>query len=41
MKLVEVIRTIATADDVYETVYEFGKKLGKTPCARVIRRASS
>ena len=31
MKLVEVIRTIATADDVYETVYEFGKKLGKTP----------
>jgi 3-hydroxybutyryl-CoA dehydrogenase len=31
MKLVEVIRTIVTADDVYETVYEFGKKLGKTP----------
>jgi len=28
---VEVIRTIATADYVYETVYEFGKKLGKTP----------
>src|SRR6266436_4295737 len=31
MKLVEVIRTIATANDVYETVYEFGKKLGKVP----------
>jgi 3-hydroxybutyryl-CoA dehydrogenase len=31
MKLVEVIRTIATADDVYETAYEFGKKLGKVP----------
>jgi 3-hydroxybutyryl-CoA dehydrogenase len=26
-----VIRTIATADDVYETVFAFGKKLGKTP----------
>ena len=31
MKLVEVIRTIATADEVYETVFEFGKKLGKVP----------
>jgi 3-hydroxybutyryl-CoA dehydrogenase len=31
MKLVEVIRTIATSDDAYETVYEFGKKLGKAP----------
>src|SRR5882762_2170270 len=31
MKLVEVIRTIATSNEVYETVYEFGKKLGKTP----------
>jgi len=31
MKLVEVIRTIATSDDVYETVYEFGKRLGKAP----------
>jgi 3-hydroxybutyryl-CoA dehydrogenase len=31
MKLVEVVRTIATASDVYETVYEFGKKLGKVP----------
>jgi 3-hydroxybutyryl-CoA dehydrogenase len=29
MKLVEVARAIATADDVYETVCEFGKKLGK------------
>ncbi|MFY9912727.1 MAG: 3-hydroxybutyryl-CoA dehydrogenase [Candidatus Sulfotelmatobacter sp.] len=31
MKLVEVVRTIATADDVYEAAYEFGKKLGKVP----------
>src|ERR1700735_4308702 len=31
MKLVEVVRTIATADDVYATAYEFGKKLGKVP----------
>ncbi len=31
MKLVEVVRTIATADDVYQTVYEFAKKLGKVP----------
>ena len=31
MKLVEVVRTIATADEVYETAYEFGKNLGKVP----------
>ncbi len=31
MKLVEVVRTIATADDVYDAAYEFGKKLGKVP----------
>jgi len=31
MKLVEVVRTIATADDVYESAYEFGKRLGKVP----------
>jgi 3-hydroxybutyryl-CoA dehydrogenase len=31
MKLVEVVRTIATAEDVYETAYEFGNKLGKVP----------
>ncbi len=31
MKLVEVVRTILTSPDVYETVCEFGKKLGKTP----------
>src|SRR4030088_3389750 len=31
MKLVEVVRTIATAADVYQTAYEFGKKLGKVP----------
>src|SRR5437660_4201878 len=31
MKLVEVVRTIATANDVYETAYDFAKKLGKVP----------
>src|SRR5438067_10190729 len=31
MKLVEVVRTIATASDVYQTAYEFAKKLGKVP----------
>jgi 3-hydroxybutyryl-CoA dehydrogenase len=31
MKLVEVVRTIATSDDVYETAYAFGKKMGKVP----------
>ena len=31
MKLVEVVRTIATADDVYETAYDFGKRVGKVP----------
>jgi 3-hydroxybutyryl-CoA dehydrogenase len=31
MKLVEVVRTIATAPDVYDSAYEFAKKLGKVP----------
>jgi 3-hydroxybutyryl-CoA dehydrogenase len=31
MKLVEVVRTIATAEDVFETACEFGKKVGKVP----------
>src|SRR5258707_14889608 len=31
MKLVEVVRTIATADDVYQSAYDFAKKLGKVP----------
>jgi 3-hydroxybutyryl-CoA dehydrogenase len=31
MKLVEVVRTIATTKEVYETAYEFSKKLGKVP----------
>ena len=31
MRLVEVVKTIATAADVYESAYEFGKKLGKVP----------
>src|SRR5581483_5220800 len=31
MKLVEVVRTIATAPDAYDAAYEFSKKLGKVP----------
>jgi 3-hydroxybutyryl-CoA dehydrogenase len=31
MILVEVVRTIATADEIYQTAYEFAKKLGKVP----------
>jgi len=31
MKLVEIIRGLATADDVYETVEEMAKTLGKVP----------
>ena len=31
MKLVEVVRTIATANDAYDSVFEFAKKLGKVP----------
>lgn len=31
MKLVEVVKTIATAPDVYDTAVEFGKKVGKVP----------
>jgi 3-hydroxybutyryl-CoA dehydrogenase len=31
MKLVEVARTIATADDVFDSACEFAKKLGKVP----------
>jgi 3-hydroxybutyryl-CoA dehydrogenase len=31
MKLVEVVRTILTDDDVYEQAVEFGKALGKVP----------
>ena len=31
MKLVEVVRTILTDEDVYESAVEFGRKLGKTP----------
>jgi 3-hydroxybutyryl-CoA dehydrogenase len=31
MKLVEVVKTIATSPDVYDTAVEFGKKLGKVP----------
>lgn len=31
MKLVEVVRTILTDDDVYEQAVDFGKKLGKVP----------
>ncbi len=31
MKLVEVVRTIATSDAAFEASYEFGKSLGKVP----------
>lgn len=31
MKLVEVVKTIATAPDVYQTAYEFAEQLGKVP----------
>jgi 3-hydroxybutyryl-CoA dehydrogenase len=31
MKLVEVVKTIATAPEVYDAAYEFGKKLAKVP----------
>jgi 3-hydroxybutyryl-CoA dehydrogenase len=31
MKLVEVVRTIATSGEVQETAYDFAKKLGKVP----------
>ncbi len=31
MKLVEVVRTIATDEQVFETAYAFGQKLGKVP----------
>jgi len=35
MKLVEVVRTIATSDEVFDTAVEFGKKLGKVPVRTV------
>jgi 3-hydroxybutyryl-CoA dehydrogenase len=31
MKLVEVVRTIATTSEVYAAAFEFGQKLGKVP----------
>ena len=31
MKLVEVVRTIATSDSVFDAAFEFGKSLGKVP----------
>src|SRR5438309_6710451 len=31
MKLVEVVKTIATSPEVYDAAYEFAKKLGKVP----------
>src|SRR5246500_5961733 len=31
MKLVGVVKTIATAPEVYDAAYEFGKRLGKVP----------
>jgi 3-hydroxybutyryl-CoA dehydrogenase len=34
MKLVEVVRTIATSDAAFDTAYDFGKSLGKVPVHR-------
>jgi 3-hydroxybutyryl-CoA dehydrogenase len=31
MKLVEVVRTIATSDEAFDAAYQFGKSLGKVP----------
>jgi 3-hydroxybutyryl-CoA dehydrogenase len=31
MKLVEVVRTIASSDEAFEAAYQFGKSLGKVP----------
>lgn len=31
MKLVEVVRTIATSDDAYQTAFAFAKRIGKEP----------
>lgn len=31
MRLVEVVRTILTSDETFETIFEFAKKVGKTP----------
>ena len=33
MKLVEVVRTIVTSQDVFDAAFAFGKKLGKAPIA--------
>jgi 3-hydroxybutyryl-CoA dehydrogenase len=33
MKLVEVVRTIATSDDAFQSAFEFAKRLGKEPIA--------
>lgn len=33
MKLVEVIRGLATSDEVYQTIEDLAKQMGKVPCA--------
>jgi 3-hydroxybutyryl-CoA dehydrogenase len=33
MKLVEVVRTVTTSDDAFQTVFQFARKLGKEPIA--------
>jgi 3-hydroxyacyl-CoA dehydrogenase len=35
MKLVEVVRTILTSDETFETIFEFARSVGKTPVAAV------
>ena len=39
MKLVEVVRTIATAGEVYDTAYEFAKQLGEFQTIDDVRKA--
>ena len=41
MKMVEVVKTIATAPEVFETAVEFGARLGKFRCAPATRLDSS
>jgi len=33
MKLIEIVRGLATSDETYQTIYELSAKLGKTPAA--------
>ena len=41
MKLVEVVKTIATSRTAIDALFAFAEKLGKEPCSRKIRQDSS